>query len=132
MAKTEDKEVKEKVVYRLTSSVGSIETYDLAKNFDEWLERFELFIDINNLTNSRRSAFFSLIGEKGYHVIRSLCTPRKPKEIVYEELVKKFSKYCNPKPSAVAERSKFRARIQKEGESLHEFIADTKKWFIFF
>lgn len=46
--------------------------------------------------------------------------------VPYNELEDTFQGYINPKPSILAERLKFRARVQKD-EPLHELVAELQK-----
>jgi len=62
-----------------------------------------------------------------YATLRALNEPNKLKDLAYEVLKKSFSDYINPKPSYLAERSKFRARVQGEKEQLSEYIAELQR-----
>lgn len=102
--------------------IGNVAEFQLGKDdFEAWLERLELFIVINNIQH-KKEVFLTLVGSKTYEVLRALCTPKKPVELDYDVLTKKVLEYVKPTPSIQAQRSAFRARVQKD-ETVTEFIA---------
>lgn len=46
--------------------------------------------------------------------------------VLYCEVVKKFDTYCMPKKNETYERYIFRSRLQKEGESLEQYLTDLR------
>jgi len=106
--------------------IGRINELKPNEDFEAWLERFELYADINGLESNKVSLFLTLVGSNTYETIRSLCTPRVPKDVPYKELVKMLKEYIKPKPSIRAERSVFRSRLQKDGESVMQYISQLK------
>ena len=67
------------------------------------------------------------LGISTYQNIRAVCTPKKPYEVPYEELSQKIQSHLNPKPSVTAERSRFRAHVQVENETVSAFVVALKK-----
>lgn len=108
--------------------IGHINEFKFdSEDFETWVERLELYMEINKLKEKKVSVFLTLVGSKAYEILRALCTPKKPRDIVYDELVSKLLDYIKPKPSVLAERSKFRARVQQQNESASAFIAALQK-----
>ncbi|KAK9687808.1 hypothetical protein QE152_g35982 [Popillia japonica] len=51
-----------------------------------------------------------------------LCSPLKPEEKTYEELVEIVQEHLQPAPSVISERHKFRLRRQEKGESVTQYV----------
>lgn len=125
-AKKEESKKQESVVqYRIITSVGHVDQYQIGTDFEEWCDRFESYCVVNRITEKVHT-FITLIGEKGYHLAKALVAPKKPTQVAYEELKKKLSDYFDPKPSVVAERAKFRTRFQREDEPLNAYVAELR------
>ncbi|XP_046688860.1 uncharacterized protein LOC124374746, partial [Homalodisca vitripennis] len=101
---------------------GSVETWA------SYIERFELYVDCNSIDAGKKvSTLLTVIGVKTYSLLRDLCTPNKPSEKTFNELVQLVQKHLFPTPSFIAERYRFSKRVQLEGESVAEYIANLKK-----
>ena len=109
--------------------LGEVETFDPDKHdFEVWLELFELFCSVNAIKgDQQRSLFLIKIGMATYTDLRALCGAKAPQSVDYGDLKKKIENKLKPKPSEVAERSKFRARVQRENESVLDFVVELQK-----
>lgn len=73
------------------------------------------------------ATLITVIGNNAYELMASLCTPEKPATKTYTELVALMKVHLNPRPSMLAERFKFRQRLQKHGESIATYVSELKK-----
>ncbi|KAK9712815.1 hypothetical protein QE152_g24709 [Popillia japonica] len=55
-----------------------------------------------------------------------LCSPKRPEEEGYQELVNIVQEHLQPTPPIIAERHKFRIRMQQKGESVTQYMAALK------
>ena len=51
--------------------------------------------------------FFSVVRSETYELVRSLIAPRKPKELVYDNIVKELDTHFTPSVNVIVERFKF-------------------------
>ena len=80
--------------------------------------------------HNRRQESGSIVnsgGPEAYGLIRDLLTPDKPANKSYDEIVAAMKDHLNPKPLVIAERYKFHKRVQKEGESVAQYLASLRK-----
>ena len=59
--------------------------------------------------------------------IRSLLSPKEPKDANFPDIVKQMAHHYQPKPSVIVQRFKFHSRSRKPGESVATFIAELKR-----
>lgn len=106
---------------------GQISEFKLNEdNFNSWIERFELYILLNEINvHNKKLMFSTLLGNEGYSLVRDLCTPSKPVDKSYVVLKELLEQYVNPKPNTVTERFKFKERKQVD-ESVMKFITSLK------
>ena len=101
--------------------IGKIEAFDEAN--EEWgtyFERVEQYFLANEIEEDKQvPAILSLIGSKTYGLLRSLCSPAKPSQKTFTEILKILEEHLSPKPLVIAERFRFHKRSQL-GE--HKFI----------
>ncbi|XP_050344615.1 uncharacterized protein LOC126769742 [Nymphalis io] len=110
-------------------SIGIISEFQV--NSDDWylyVERLEQYLIVNRIPNELYvPTLITVIGSKCYELLVSLCTPDKPSSKSFKQLIEILGKHLQPKPSILAERFKFRQRIQINGESISEYTAELKK-----
>ncbi|XP_046671149.1 uncharacterized protein K02A2.6-like [Homalodisca vitripennis] len=114
---------------RMSGIIGGIGEYDQnSETWSSYIERFELFIECNNIKEEKKvSTLLTVAGVKTYSLLRDLCTPNKPSTKSFDALVSLIQDHLYPKPSFIAERYKFSKRIQHEGESAADYIAQLRK-----
>ena len=97
-------------------------------DFTDWFERLEQWFVGNQIKDPgrKRVLLLSLIGSKGYKLIRSLAQ-NKPSEKSYDELTKLMKDHLQPKPNEIAERYVFYNRERKDGESIKDYVAELWK-----
>lgn len=67
------------------------------------------------------------MGAKIYGLLRSLLTPEKPADKLYQQIVDIVNEHLNPKPLVIVERFRFHKRNQTKGESISEYIAKLRQ-----
>ena len=77
---------------------GKIEPFEFEMNWDEYVERLEMYFDANDIADAgkMRSIFLSLVGQKMYGLIRNLTSPDKPSAKTYAELKELVQKHLRP------------------------------------
>ncbi|XP_030030715.2 uncharacterized protein LOC115447673 [Manduca sexta] len=110
-------------------AIGKIGPFDLHKdNWVTYADRLEQYFIANAVKDEIKVAtLITLIGNEAYDLMVNLCTPNKPSSMTYDTLVELMKKHLNPKPSLLAERFKFRQRIQKSEENIANYVAELKK-----
>ena len=109
---------------------GSIGEFDRTQ--EDWVsycERLEQYFVANDVKNAdkQRAILLSVCGASTYQLIRNLVAPNKPTEKTFAEIVKLVKDHYTPPPPAAMQRYTFNKRIQKEGESIAEFVAELRK-----
>ncbi|XP_046666671.1 uncharacterized protein LOC124358417 [Homalodisca vitripennis] len=114
---------------KMSGIIGGIGEYDQnSETWSSYIERFELLIECNNIKEEKKvSTLLIVAGVKTYSLLRDLCTPNKPSTKSFDALVSLIQDHLYPKPSFIAERYKFSKRIQHEGESAADYIAQLRK-----
>ena len=74
----------------------------------------------------RKGLFLSMLGSKGYKLVRSLAQ-NKPADKSYDELKDLLEGHLNPKPNKIAQRFKFFKRDRRHGESVVQYMAELRK-----
>ena len=108
--------------------IGNIEPFDdTIEPFASYRQRLEQFFAANQIPDARRvAAFISIIGAKSYKVLRDILAPDAPSTKNYEELCTALANHYSPEPLRLAERLRLKQRLQKEGESINEYVAQLK------
>ncbi|XP_063371511.1 uncharacterized protein K02A2.6-like [Cydia amplana] len=109
--------------------VGKVGPFDLVNdNWELYVDRLEQYFVANDVKNEMKVAtLITVMGGDAYELMVNLCTPVKPATKTYDQLVALMKGHLNPKPSLLAERFKFRQRVQKRDESIANFVTDLKK-----
>ena len=113
----------------MAAILGKIDEYDADKeDWQQYVERLEHFFIANSITTAekKRAVLVSVVGATTYRLLRNLCTPDKPGDKTYEELVQKLTVHYKPTPSEMMERFKFHSRFRKQGESVATFISQLR------
>ncbi|XP_045124043.1 uncharacterized protein K02A2.6-like isoform X1 [Portunus trituberculatus] len=91
----------------------------------EYCERLEQYFLANKIEDAdvQRAVFLSSVGEATYGTLRSLCSPRKPKDIVLQELLETLQNHYDPKPSSIVARFRFNSCRKSGTESVRDYVA---------
>ena len=67
-----------------------------------------MFVKVNSFAEDKKvPTILSLMGNKMYALLRNIVSPRRRRDLSFEEIVDNLTKHLNPKPIAIAERFKF-------------------------
>lgn len=98
------------------------------EKWEAYVERFDCFVKCSNISDDLKvTTMLTVIGSKVYGLLRDLCSPRKPHELGYNELIKLIGDHLSPKPAFRAERFEFYRRFQSPDESISEYLVALKK-----
>ncbi|GFU41123.1 transposon Tf2-9 polyprotein [Trichonephila clavipes] len=87
------------------------------ENFDSFIERFETYLDIQNVPIANRAkGFVSSLSAKLYQLLKNLLAPDIPSDQTLDKLKDALKKHLTPKPLIIPSRHKFLNRKQTEGE----------------
>ncbi|XP_074039513.1 uncharacterized protein [Leptinotarsa decemlineata] len=75
----------------------------------------------------KTAILITAMGDETFELMVDLCSPEKPENKSYEDLVKLVVNHLQPTPSEIAERYKFRQRKQEPSESIACYVAVLKK-----
>lgn len=91
------------------------------EHFDAYLERLEQYFTANGLKDTdekTKAVFLTIVGKRTHSLLMDLCTPEKPSQKTFNELIELLKNHYVPRTNFIAERCKFHARNQLDGESI--------------
>jgi hypothetical protein len=111
-----------------------LQPYDeTQETFTNYLQRLDNYITIRGLvTNTpevnaqKVQIFINCLGPKTYQTLTSLTAPDLPNKKDFKTLTTLLKNHLSPQASEIAEQHKFLLRLQHEGESIANFVADLK------
>ena len=91
------------------AQIGKIENFQISEDWESYEERLQQYFKANGITDADKkvTVFLTVIGSHLYKLLRNLVSPAKP--------------------IIIAERLKFRKRIQKPGENIATYLAFLKQ-----
>ena len=95
-------------------------------SYTECLQNYFIANDIKSEVK-QRAILLSVCGPRTYKLIRSLLSPKEPKDVSFADIVKQMTDHYQPKPSTIVQRFKFHSRSRKPGESVATYIAELKR-----
>lgn len=89
-----------------------------------WIQKLEIFLDLVGIKEDARkvTAILSYIGDDGLRIYNTF-----PKNLKFDEVVKKFGSHCDPRTNIVFERYKFLSTRQKSAETIDQFLTHLKE-----
>lgn len=109
-------------------SVGKLEPFSREKNWSTYISRLNQYFKANAVTEDLKTAILiTAVGDETFELMVDLCSPKKPEDYKYDNLVQVVKDHLQPTPSEIAERYIFRQRKQNEGESFSTYVAALKK-----
>ncbi|GFT25680.1 uncharacterized protein K02A2.6 [Trichonephila clavipes] len=97
------------------------------ENFDSFIERFETYLDVQNVPVANRAkVFVSSLSAKLYQLLKNLLAPDIPSDQTLDKLKDALKKHLTPKPLIIPSRHKFLNRKQTEGEGISTYIAELR------
>ena len=92
------------------------------------MDRMEQYFIANSIAEEKQVAvFLTAIGGPTYELLRNLVSLDAPKDKSLEQLKTALHAHLKPKPLTIAERFKFHKRMQREGESVAEYVVALKE-----
>ncbi|XP_063636207.1 uncharacterized protein LOC134806785 isoform X2 [Cydia splendana] len=110
-------------------SVGKIREFDVQSgSWRSYCDRLESYFVVNDVKDERKlPTLISVVGETAYELMVNLCSPKKPAEMTFKEVVAVMEKHLQPTPSVLAERFRFRQYRQVKGQTVAQYVAELKK-----
>ncbi|KAK3748327.1 hypothetical protein QZH41_005512, partial [Actinostola sp. cb2023] len=108
---------------------GKVDKFDAkSQSWEDYIEVMGHYFVANGIEDQpqRKAILLASVGEKTYALIKSICQPSRPAEKSFNELVKLVQDHHTPKPSEIVQRYKFHTRSRKDGETIHEFVAELR------
>lgn len=108
--------------------MSGFEKYVPGDDFEEYLELFDNFMGLCNVTENanKLSALLHYIGPETYSTLKKLLKPDKPKEKTFQQNVKALKDHFCPAKHSVVEHFVFNEIKRNEGESVADFIVRLK------
>ena len=92
-----------------------------------YLEKVELYFEVNNVASDKRVAILlSIIGSWTYTLLQSLSFPEPPASKNYTQLKALLTQHYEPKAMVVVERFRFHRRNKLAGKSIALFMAEIR------
>ena len=105
--------------------------YDTKEEIESYLERLEQFLlatDVaNDNTAKRKAVLLASIGAEHYQVLKDLAFPTSPSNKSFDELCSLLKTHFKPTKLRTAERYRFHTLVQKEGQSVVDFVRVLRK-----
>lgn len=110
--------------------LGTVGPFDPA--VDDWVvycERLEQFFQANGVATAekQRAVLLSVCGSSTFLLIRNLVSPERPTDKTYAQLVKMVREHVSPPPPVSVQRFHFNSRIQKDAETVAQFVTELKR-----
>lgn len=96
---------------------------------ENFLERLESYFRLNVVSEAtvKVDHLVLLLGTEQYNVLKNKLAPRKISSCSFDECSQCLISHYAPKTRVISETFKFHSRMQKEGESITDFITDLKQ-----
>ena len=106
--------------------IGSVQPYVLGDNIECYLEGVELYLEVNEVDETRKTGYLLTIGgAELFDVARKVCSSEDPKKMKADVLISVLKKHLKANVNEVAERYKFLLVYQKD-LSMKEYIIELK------
>ncbi|UYV66659.1 K02A2.6-like [Cordylochernes scorpioides] len=97
------------------------------ENFEIFVQRFEAACEANETSDQKKVVILlSLLNSELLKLGNDLFYPEKIKEQSYEAIIKNIRQHLEPKPKVIPQRCKFLKRVQKETETISEYLRELK------
>ena len=97
------------------------------ETFSSYVQQLENYFKLKEVASKKKvTVLLNCLSPKLYELLQKLTLPVKPVEKTYDELIQILKKHLEPKPNEVAECYKFSLCVQKEEETISDFISNLK------
>lgn len=111
----------------MANHVGQIGQYEKSTDFSSYLERFEYFVEANDIKEEKRKAvFLSVVGETTFQLIKDLIQPKKIDAKSYEEIIDALKSHLEPQSSVIVQRYKFDKLSKGTDQLVSDFINEIR------
>ena len=117
-----------------TPSTPLLKPFNSTKDdWNAWSRRFEQWLTLSSYSTGddaaakKRAAFCTYIDSATFKLLCSLCAPKKPEELPYDQLKDKLDSQYGTKKLVLAERYRFYNCRQWEEHSLTDYIAELQR-----
>ena len=105
------------------SIIGSFGPFKRDDNIYSYLERFDFFVESNDIAEDKRKAvLLSNIGSSTYEVVKDLIQPTNIQNVTLAEIRTALTNHYSPKSSVIVNRYNFDKRDRGENESVAEYL----------
>ena len=109
---------------------GSVGPFDSSsEDWSSYAERLQQYFIANDVADEdkKRAIHLSNSGPQTYQLVKNLLAPAKPTEKTFTDIVAVLKEHWQPKPSEIVQRHNFHSRVQKEGESIADYVAELRR-----
>jgi transposase InsO family protein len=131
-----------------TSYIGGVGPFKPeVETFESYMERLDMFFLANNIVETqavegeaaavtearevvktrKKAIFLSEVGPEVYGILSNLVAPQKPRDLTLAQIKVHLKGHFNPDPLEISESFHFGTRVQKNGESVNDFVLALKK-----
>lgn len=109
--------------------IGNLSNFNLATgSWSTYTERLQQYFVVNDVRPALRVAtLIACIDDATYELMVDLCSPRRPVDFNYADLVELVRKHLQPTPLILQERCVFRQRTQGDHENVIQYAEALKK-----
>lgn len=106
---------------------GNIEPFVPSGDFEAYEERLVQFFLYNKVEEDKKvPLFITIMGPETYKILKSLLIPDAPSTKDFKTLLATLKAHFSPKLNKRSERFKFSKTVQRDGETITEFIIKLK------
>ena len=100
-----------------------------SEDWTSYTERLQQYFIANDVADGdkKRALLLSNCGPQTYQLLKNLMAPDKSSAKPFTDIVKVLQDYWQPKPSEIVQRFNFHSRVQKQGESVADFVAELRR-----
>ena len=108
-------------------SIGPFESS--SEDWTSYTERLQQYFIANDVQDEdkKRALLLSNCGPQTYQLLKNLMAPAKPSGKSFTDIVKVLQDYWQPKPSEIVQRFNFHSRVQKQGESVVDYVSELRR-----
>ena len=111
----------------MASHIGQIEPYEKTGDFSGYMERFEYFIEANDIKEAKKKAvFLSVVGESTFRLTKDLLQPAKVEDKTYKEIIAALKAHLEPQASVIVQRYKFDKLTKGTEQPASDFINEIR------
>ena len=111
-----------------TPIIGQILPFKEGDNWKDYTEILDHFFAANSITDEKKKVAIlcSSVGTGTYHLIKTLCLPKKPDENTFEEISTLVDNHLKPKLSEASASMIFYSRNRQKGETVQIYLASLR------